>query len=354
MSMRLKPILFIALAVGLAILVWAFIAGRKEAGTDEQSEKPIKAPPLVSTQNGEVTVKMDSRTQAKNGIQVAPLDISTRQQELRGNAIVLPLQDLITLRNNYVSAKTQVDKANAALDVSGREYERLNGLYKDERNASAKSVQAAEGTMRSDEATQKAAEDGLLLMQNNIRQQWGDVIARSLFARSPEFDRLVRQQDLLVQVTLPPGTQTAAPRSASLETAQGKLLKTRLISPFPRLDPRIQSPSFLYMTGNQPDLIPGLNLAVLLPSGPALQGVTVPANAVVWWEGKAWTYVQTSPDQFSRRDVPTQMPVKGGWFVPITNQTNPTFKPGEKVVINGAQQLLSQEFSSQTETGETD
>jgi hypothetical protein len=353
--MRLKPILFIALVVGLAVLLWAFIAGRKEAGTEAQSKKPIKAPTLVSMQNGEVTVKMDSATQAKNGIQVAPLDLSTRQQELRGNAIVLPLQDLITLRNNYVSAKTQVDKANAALDVSGREYERLNGLYKDERNASAKSVQAAEGTMRSDEATQTAAEDGLLLMQNNIRQQWGDVIARSLFAHSPEFDRLVQQQDFLVQVMLPPGTQTAAPRSASLETAQGKLLNARLVSPFPRLDPRIQSPSFLYMTGNQPGLIPGLNLAVLLPSGPVLQGVTVPANAVVWWEGKAWAYVQLSPDQFSRREVPTELPVNEGWFAPITTQANPVFRPGEKLVVNGAQQLLSEESRSQIQTaGETD
>jgi hypothetical protein len=209
--------------------------------------------------------------------------------------------------------------------------------------------------MESDQAGVKAAEDTVFLDQSNIRQQWGDVVARWLFGRSPQFDRIVRQQDVLVQITLPAGAQAVAPESASLRTAQGKLLKAHLVSAFPRLDARIQSPSFLYVTTGQPSLVPGLNLAVFLPSGPLLQGVTVPATAVVWWEGKAWAYVQLSTTQFSRQEVPTQSPVNDGWFASITTQPESAFKPGDKLVVNGAQQMLSEEFRSQTQTvGESD
>lgn len=347
-------LLIVAIAIAIVGLTWAFLGSRKESGKEEQAEKPIAAPSRVTTQNGLVIVTMVPAEQQKNGIQTASLQTVSRRQEFQATAVILPVQDLINLRNEYVSADAQLQKAKASLDVSRREYERLNSLYQDERNASAKQVQAAHGALQSDQATLKAAQDAVSLNQNAIRQQWGDVVARWIIGSSSEFDRIVRQQDLLVQMTLPPGTNGPAPASATLQAASGKLLTARLVSLFPRLDPRIQSPSFLYLTANQPGLIPGLNLAALLPSGPQVQGIVVPPNSVVWWEGKAWAYIQIKTTHFSRREVPTQAPVEGGWFVPITNESNPAFKPGEKVVIAGAQQLLSQEFSSQLQTGDTD
>lgn len=347
-------VLMLVIATAIVGLTWAFLGSRSKAGEKEKGEKPIAAPSRVTMQNGMVVVTIKPNEQQRNGFRTAAPQLISRRQEFQATAVVLPVQDLISLRNGYVTANAQLDKAKAALNVSQREYERLNNLYQDERNASAKAVQAAQGAMQSDQAAVSAAQDSVFLEQNNVRQQWGDVLARWLLAGSPEFDRVVRQQDLLVQITLPPGAQVRAPGTASLQTAQGKLLKARLISQLPRLDPRIQSPSFLYMTTNHPGLIPGLNLAVMLPSGPMSQGVVVPGNAIVWWNGRAWAYVQISDDQFSRREVPTQMPVAGGWFVPLTSQADLSFKPGEKVVINGGQQLLSQEFSSQLQTGDTD
>lgn len=354
MTRSSKFLLLITLAAVVFVgIVWTFLGRRKGAGQEEAAEPPTASATQLTTQGGFVVVTMKPEEQQRNGIRTAQLEATSRRQELQATAVVLPVQDLINLRNEYVSANAQLQKAKASLSVSERDYERLNGLYKDDRNASAKAVQAAEGAMQSDRVSVKAAEDAVFLQQNSVQQQWGETVARWLIAGSLEFDRIVRQRDLLVQITLPPGTQNAAPTSASLQTAQGKFLATRLVSPFPRLDPRIQSPSFLFVTANQQGLIPGLNLGVLLPSGPSLQGVIIPANAVVWWEGKAWAYLQASPDQFSRREVPTQFPISGGWFVPATPDV--VFKPGDKLVINGAQQVLSEEFRSQTQTiGEKD
>lgn len=354
MSRNTKFGLVVALiAIATIGLIWGFLNSRKEGGEEEQGEKPVAASSRVTTANGVTVVTMKAEEQQRNGIRTAALELVSQKQEVLGTAVVLSIQDLITVRNDYIAANAQLEKARASLDVSQREYERLNGLYKDERNASAKAVQAAQGAMQADQVAVKAAADTVFLDQNNIRQQWGDVVSRWVFAHSPEFDRIVRQQDVLVQITLPPGMQTAAPSSASLRIAQGKVIKARLVSLFPRLDPRVQSPSFLYLAANQSGLIPGLNLAVLLPSGPLMQGVTVPANAVVWWEGNAWSYVQLSPTQFSRREVPTTFPVNQGWFVP-TNE-NSALKPGDKLVVNGAQQMLSEEFRSEAQTvGESD
>ena len=355
MSRNTKFILLIvAIAIAIIGLTWAFLGSRKGAGKEEQAEKPIAAPSRVTAHNGLVIVTMTPEDQQRNGIETVSLQVISRRQEFQATAVVLPVQDLIILRNEYVTADAQLQRAKASLEVSQHEYERLNLLYQNERNASAKQVQAAQGTMQSDQATLGAAQDAVSLNQNAIRQQWGDVVAHWIIGGSSEFDRIVRQQDMLVQMTFPPGTNGPAPASATLQTASVKLLTARLVSPFPRLDPRLQSPSFLYLTANQPGLVPGLNLAALLPSGSPVQGIVVPANAVIWWEGKPWAYVQLSGNQFSRREVPTQTPVEKGWFVPIASKPNPAFKPGDKVVIAGAQQLLSQEFSSQLQTGDTD
>lgn len=354
MTRNNRFVLSIALATVVCVgLVWALLARGKKS-SDEETERQTAAPTHVTTQGGFVVVTMKSDEQERNGIRTAQLEATSRRQELAGTAVILTVHDLINLRNEYVSASAQLQKAKASLDVSEREYERINGLYKDDRNASAKAVQAAQGAMQSDRVSVKAEEDAVFLQQSNVRQQWGETVAGWLISGSSEFERIIRQQDLLLQITMPVGTsQSTAPASASLQTAQGKLLRARLVSPFPRLDSRIQSPSFLYITANQPGLTPGLNLGVLLPSGPTVLGVIVPADSVVWWEGKAWAYLQLSPDQFSRREVPTLAPTSGGWFVQSTPKG--AFKPGDKLVINGAQQVLSEEFRSQTQTvGEKD
>jgi hypothetical protein len=68
-----------------------------------------------------------------------------------------------------------------------------------------------------------------------------------------------------------------------------------------------------------------------------MRGVIIPASAVVWSEGKAWTYLQPAPNQFSRRELATDIPVNEGYFV------GSGFSAGSKVVKRGAQSLFSEE-----------
>ena len=61
-------------------------------------------------------------------------------------------------------------------------------------------------------------------------------------------------------------------------------------------------------------------------------------NPFVRLSGKAYVYVQTANGQFTRREIRTDSPVSAGYF--IGNQ----LAPGTRIVVAGAQTLLSEEF----------
>lgn len=77
------------------------------------------------------------------------------------------------------------------------------------------------------------------------------------------------------------------------------------------------------------------------PGEERISGAIVPASAVVWLEGKAWAYVREDRDRFVRREVFTKQRMGEGWLV------TKNFSAGDRVVVQGAQLLLSEEFRSQ-------
>jgi hypothetical protein len=325
----------------LAGLVWAFLAAHREAGAEEDEDRPIETPSRVATQNGEAVLVLDAATQQRNAIRASALSSGSGREQLHAAAIVLSVQELIDLRTTYLADLAQVDRAQASLDVSRQDYERVNTLYQQDRNASQKMLQAAQGTMRNDQVTLSAVQNTESLAQTDVRQRWGPVVAGWLFAGSPEFERLISRNDVLIQVTVPGDSAGAAPPDVSLQTPRGVIVPARFISAYPKIDPRIQGPSFLYVASSHPELVPGMTLTALLSTGATVRGAVIPQDAVVWWQGKAWIYVQLAADRFARREIPTDLPVKDGWLVASV------VEPGQKVVTGGAQQLLSEEFRSQ-------
>jgi hypothetical protein len=88
-------------------------------------------------------------------------------------------------------------------------------------------------------------------------------------------------------------------------------------------------------------MAPGMNLVARLPQGPARHGLIIPYSAIVWQQGQAWAYLQVSATVFTRKQVSTDTPLANGYFA--TSE----FKPGDRILIRGAQFLLSEEFRSQ-------
>ncbi len=93
-------------------------------------------------------------------------------------------------------------------------------------------------------------------------------------------------------------------------------------------------------------LRPGMAVMAYLPQrGAAAEGVVVPRASIVRFGAAAWAYLQTAPDKFTRRRVVLERPASEGWFTA-------SLRCGERIVVTGAQALLSEEQKAQIQVGE--
>jgi hypothetical protein len=324
-----------------ALLTLTFLGSCKnpfdkdEEGRQAQAKK---GPAQISTENGQTVLTLDSPTQNRLGLEVATLAATVTRAQATFPAAVLSTQDLAVSRNNFVAAQAQIQKAHVAAEVARKEYTRLKTLFEQNQNISEKSLQFAEATLEANEADVRVGEQQQTLQESIARQEWGDVATKWAMKGSPELQRILDQSEVLLQMTMPSGPTYGAPKTISLEIPGGTKTEANLVSTFPRVDPRIQGRSFLYVANARPGLNPGINLLAHLSVGSAMKGLIVPTAAVVWSEGKAWVYQQTAADRFARRAVPTDVAVERGFFVADG------FSPGDKLVIQGAQALLSEEL----------
>lgn len=342
MKSVMRIVILVLLALGIAGgLVWGFLAGRGEQAAEAQGEAPVKAPSRVSSENGQTVLSFDAAAQRSNGIVTTVLTSSTQRVQGQATGVVVQLQPLLDLKASYNTPATDLIRARANARASSAEYERLQLLNKDDKNASDKAVEAARAAAESDAALVQNAQQAITLLKGTTLLHWGPIVAGWIESNSPQFDALLRQQMFLLQVTSTNAGQFAAPKEATVQFSDGAHAPARFVSVLPQLDPRLQQPSLLYLVAPHPGLVPGVNVSVFLPSGAEHRGVVVPSSAVVWSQGTPWCYVEKSPNKFERTSVATTEPNAQGWFVTTG------IAPGARVVITGAQTLLSEEFRSQ-------
>jgi multidrug efflux system membrane fusion protein len=338
---RHRKLLFTSTAILLVSLTIVRIYGWDADDDEEDKKAAIAVPSRVSVQHGQTVITLDRSTQERMRLITAVLNSAAEHAEGIAFATILPTQALVALRNNYVAAQLQLEKAQARATVSRAAHQRLKSLYERDQDASQKSVQESEGVLRSDLATLSAAQQDLTLQKFAAQQNWGPAVAAWISGGSHKLDQVLSQEVLLVQVTLPPEDAFHTPQRVLLSTAERRFAQARYISPLPRTDPLMQRASLLYETNFRPDLAPGMNLIARFPKGPAQRGIVVPYPAIVWWDGQAWAYLLVNGTQFTRKQVNTDVPLSSGYFV-IAG-----FKPGDRIVIRGSQFLLSEEYRSQ-------
>lgn len=352
MSLNLRLVTtgsFGLLAAALLMLAFPQACNRFDKDDAKGQPQEKRAPAQISVENGEAILALDTATQNRLGLEVTTLTTTVTRAQITAPAVVLPVQDLTAFRNSYIATQTQLQKSRVELDVSRKEFARLKALFAQDHNISEKSLQSAEGALKANEADERAAEQQQHLQKSVVRQEWGSVASNWIVDDSPEFQRILDQREVMVQVTMRADATFDAPKTISLEIPGASRTRATLVSPLPKVDPRIQGRSFLYVAPAHLGLTPGVNLFAYLSIGRQIKGLIVPTSAVVWSEGKAWVYQETASDRFTRRVVPTEVPVERGFFVAQG------FSSGDKVVTRGAQALLSGEMLLHGQSGgETD
>jgi len=320
--------LIIGLAVGIGG-AWLLLRHPAEKEGEKKEEKKEEARVQHGT-NGETFLKLDKETQERCGLKVAALEAVETLPQLRAFGRVLDPSVLAT-------QLVDINSAKAASDASRKEYERLKTLHAQNQNVSTRSLELAEAAIKRDEILVVAA-------QAKLRLTWGKPISER--KDLPEFlDSLVSLRSALVRIDLPMGQGvTNFPSAARIApiNAEQNLTDAKFLGLATSADPQVQGQGFLFLTETN-SLFPGTAvMAYLAFPGSAKKGVLVPSSALVRHEGQVFVYLQKAEDKFEREEVKLDLPLKDGWLV------TSDISAGDKIVVTGAQQLLSEELKSRS------
>jgi len=226
----------------------------------------------------------------------------------------------------------RMESTQAAWHAAQADVERLAGLYRDNLNASLKSLQLAQAQESETGAQARAAAATFAL-------QWGPLAALGAQKRHALILALGANRQLLVRAGLP-GQLLADPVGPrALLDIDGVNVAARVLGSLPRTDPQLQGAAWLLAIERAPaGLGPGAHVRVLLERAP-VKGLLVPAVALLYGENGAYVYrdARRSPGgkhQYEAAAVQLLAAVGDSWLVSGLDAS-------DAIVVQGAGVLWS-------------
>ena len=375
----------LAAIVGVGLIgagVVAYVAGQKEISEEREREEPIKTPPRITRgANGEVIVKLDVDTQTRIGLKTeltrsetiypetaayghlqedpgtsfivrAPVAGTLRSAESRdwprlgenlsdglSFGIVEPRLapfERVDVGNRLTNAQADVEAAQASVNASRAEYERLKGLNAN-KNVSDRAVQETEARLKGDQARLEAARKNVAQLEAVTKSQAGGAGPVTLTSRGGEvvelfahpnesvesgqqIMRVAQYDSMLARVDLPAG-ENADPKISLARIVpvghEDREVRGERVSLASTVDPRTLGQGYLFrVTGLGTLLRPGAAItAYLSVPGKPTAGIVVPESALVRSAGKIWVYRQVADDQFTRVEIDPERNTSRGVLV---------------------------------------
>ena len=295
---------------------------RQEVALEQGREAPVVAPSRVTEQEGTAMVTLDSAEAGRIGLRLAALRPASGEREARFTAEVIPEAERVAVLRAPIPGRLSIPPG-ARWPGLGEHARRGVPLAQ---VSDARPLELPIGGV----VTRVGAQPGALVMAGQMLLEVADY------------------SHPLVRVAW---TGDGAP-PAHLSVAaddRGVRVPARLIGPAPEADPVTRRAAYLYRAERAwPGGTPGamaLAVATTRPAGNA-SGVLVPDSAAVQWEGLVWAYRRRGADRFERVRIETGTPVPGGWVAAAP------FAAGDSVVVQGAQELLSEEFRARVTVGD--
>ncbi len=362
MSLRIKPslwsLIIAVVAAGLLLVSPAAVKGIKktmsalaetyQTAIDEAQQGEDDAAVTEDDEGAPVRqglVRINDAISPYAGVKVLTLKTVQFFPESRALAKVMDLRPLLALRNRYNQVLAAYHLAKVEVAAATQELARLTKLAKSTGSVARKNVTEARIALQKAKAALRGHEIALQSVKDEAIQTWGPVITRWLLEdKDKEWQRLLSHQDSLLFVTLPVGVLLSPEVSfikVSTDGLRRSARKAYLVSPAVTTDKLLQGETYFFKTVTG-KLRTGMRLDAWVPqSNTVLKGIFIPDHAIVWNEGQAWIYIQVGENQYQRLKLASPLPAAGGVFVQQGVQA------GDKLVIQGAQMLLSQEFKWQ-------
>ncbi len=408
----LTAILFAGLG---GLCVWAFERAREhgEHEPEEKTAEPTTQEAAAHDEAGNVILTIDEETQHRVGIEVKPLAEATHQPEVvafgtleqdpsRSFIVRSPLAGVLRadesrswptlgevladgtvigrvqprlgpaeradLQSKLAVAQGDVEELEASVAAQRISYESKRKLNADKIVAD-QVLQEAEAKLKGEEARLQAARQTVRALERSmvattqpvssfplvveLGGQTVDIPARpgESVESGQEILRVARFDRMVARVCCLAGGKVAQNASTARLVVIGHEdhpLAAKRIAAAASTDPLTGGQTLLFeIESEKLPLQPGMSLTAYLPlPGEPAKGVLIPRSAVIRFAGESYVYVQSGPDKFTRRPVTRAEHDPQGLFVAEG------FKPGEPVVVRGAQMMLSQELKFGTQEKE--
>jgi len=307
----------------------------EETTGDDEDEEPI----------GKMMVRIDDEIGEYAGVEVHTLLKTNYFPESKALAKVVDLRPMLALRARYNQALASLNVAKVMKVSAVQELTRLKQLSKDAGSVAAKKVNYAQTKVNEAHAKLQGVSFNVQAVHDEALQTWGETVSSWILEKdSKEWQRLLSHQDSLLLVTLPADISLAAEVSfirIARDGSRQQARKAYFVSPALITDKVIQGETYFFKTATG-KLRSGMSLDAWVPKGSkSLEGVFISEQAIVWSDGQAWAYVQVDDEMYQRRSLLSGLAAAGGVFI------QDEMLAGDKLVMRGAQMLLSEEFKWQ-------
>ena len=348
--MKNKSLLIIVIQSILIItLIWIImLLGRDEflESDDSDSDKTIVNYTIIK--DGLTYISLPAVVEKNSGIKLQKVSKSSHEQSLPSYGITVNLSSLLKDQNDYTNLKYQKIKLLAKLEEETEHIGKLIILNKDNKNI-ADSVVHEKNIEISD------LQNDIAIVNNNIKNllfnidhQWGYAFKELIEdSKNHYLGKLLNNEYRLIKVTIPiKQTLGIIPKEIKVSPSNQpkKIYKAIFISKTPDTDQSIQGKSFYYFVSEK-NLEIGLKLKAFIVSGKIESDnsyLFIPKESVVWSSGKAWIFIKNNAGNFLRRPLPKLLEIDNGWVI-----KEGIIMENDKIVIDGAQLLLSEEFKYQ-------
>ncbi|MBK8267272.1 MAG: efflux RND transporter periplasmic adaptor subunit [Planctomycetes bacterium] len=386
----------------------------QEPGKEPDGEEKEGAPSRLKHENGKTVIELNEETQSRIGLVVEvvkPLELQPEVlaygvvEENPGESFTLraPCPGFITagsesvwpklgarvaagtvlgslevrltaverldIQSRRLETQGDIDELEADLASARASFENKKKLNEQGRVVSDRAMEEAGTKVRVDEARLVSARERKALLDKLLGNKAGGIETVLLSAVSDgevvqlltrpgeavesgqPLLRIVRLNHLIARIELPigeiPNDLAGSARIYAIGT-ESRLFDATLLARAPTVGLQTRGLALLFdVKADGDDLCPGAPVAAYIArKGSPLFGALIPRGAMLRFAGSTRVYIQTGDERFEPRDIFPNSPTPDGWFVASG------LAPGERIVIQAAQVLLSEELKGQIELEE--
>ena len=223
-------------------------------------------------------------------------------------------------------AQAQLAATQSARQLAQLQARRAQGLFQSGQDVALATVQQAQAQAQQAQAQVDVARASEQAAQATLRASLGPALAARV-AHDPALRHaLAEGRELLVDLTLPPGTTLPPDPRVGLQLPGGEAqthgggLPAQLVGPAASASAQVQGLRYALLAPAATGLMPGLRLLARVEASRAQSGVLLPASSVVWSQGQAVVFVASPLDggaqRLTPRAVSTAWQLQGGYVQP--------------------------------------